>query len=76
MALLVMYLTLSLLIYDSFYHIIVNHIVYLDQRYHKGKAKKKICVFPIAWSSNLGSVGRDFYFFNFFFETYKYAPSS
>jgi hypothetical protein len=37
------------------------------------KAKKKICVFPIAWSSKLGSVGRDFFFF---FLTYKYAPSS
>jgi hypothetical protein len=38
---------------------------------------KKKCVFPIAWSSKLGSVGRDFFFF-FFFETYKYmyAPSS
>ena len=23
---------------------------------------KKICVFPIAWSSKLGSVGRDFFF--------------
>ena len=39
------------------------------------RPKKKICVFPIAWSSKLGSVGRDFFFF-FFFETYKYAPSS
>ena len=35
---------------------------------------QKICVFPIAWSSKLGSVGRDV--FLFFFETYKYAPSS
>jgi hypothetical protein len=25
--------------------------------------KKKICVFPIAWSSKLGSVGRDIFFF-------------
>ena len=32
---------------------------------------KKICVFPIAWSSKLGSVGRDI-----FFLIYKYAPSS
>ena len=30
------------------------------------QAKKK-CVFPIAWSSKLGSVGRDFFFFFFFF---------
>ena len=29
------------------------------------------CVFPIAWSSKFGSG-----FFFFFFETYKYAPSS
>ena len=36
------------------------------------RPKKIICVFPIAWSSKLGSVGRDF----FFFKTYKYAPSS
>jgi hypothetical protein len=38
------------------------------------KAQKKIGVFPIAWSSKLGSVGWDC--FVFFFETYKYAPSS
>jgi hypothetical protein len=44
------------------------------KKYQRGKAKKIICVFPIAWSSKLGSVGRDFFFF--FFETYKYAPSS
>jgi hypothetical protein len=36
------------------------------------KAKKKKCVFPITWSSKLGSVGRD----DYFFEIYKYAPSS
>ena len=41
------------------------------------KANKKICAFPIAWSLKLGSVSRDFlFFFCFFFETYKYAPSS
>ena len=33
--------------------------------YH-GEAKKKICVFPIAWSSKLGSVGRDLIFFFFY----------
>jgi hypothetical protein len=38
------------------------------------QAKKK-CVFPIAWSSKLGSVGRDFFFF-FFYKPTKYAPSS
>ena len=27
------------------------------------RPKKIICVFPIAWSSKLGSVGRDFFFF-------------
>ena len=31
------------------------------------RPKKNICVFPIAWSSKLGSVGRDYYYF-FFFE--------
>ena len=30
-----------------------------------GKAKKKICVFPIVWSEKLGSVGRDIFFFFF-----------
>ena len=39
------------------------------------RPKKKICVFPIAWSSKLGSIGRDFVVV-FFVETYKYAPSS
>jgi hypothetical protein len=47
----------------------------LSKNGHKNyKAKKNICVFPIAWSSKLGSVGQDF--FLLFFETYKYAPSS
>ena len=27
------------------------------------RPKKNICVFPITWSSKLGSVGRDDYFF-------------
>jgi hypothetical protein len=35
---------------------------------------KKKCVFPIAWSSKLGSVGRDFFLFIFFWNLY--APSS
>ena len=39
------------------------------------KAKKKICVFPIAWSSKLGSVGQDF-FVVFFWNLQIYAPSS
>jgi hypothetical protein len=32
----------------------------LEVDYIVNKAKK-ICVFPIAWSSKLGSVGRDFF---------------
>jgi hypothetical protein len=31
--------------------------------FSKVKAKKKEGVFPIAWSSKLGSVGQDFFFF-------------
>ena len=37
------------------------------------RPKKIICAFLITWSSKLGSVDQDFFFF---FETYKYAPSS
>ena len=41
--------------------------------YKSAKAKKKICVFPIAWSSKLGSVAcRSGFFFFFFF----YKPPS
>ena len=37
------------------------------------QGQKNICVFPIAWSSKLESVGRDFFVL---FVTYTYAPSS
>jgi hypothetical protein len=38
--------------------------------------KKNICVFPIAWSSKLGSVSRDFYFLFFSWNLQvQYTPS-
>jgi hypothetical protein len=40
--------------YFLFYHIF---------RFEISKAKQKLCVLPIAWSSKLGSVGRDYFFF-------------
>ena len=33
---------------------------------HMAKAKKYICVFTVTCQKNLGSVGRDYYFFSFF----------